>query len=88
LAADDVALTLAANAVVAGEFVAGGVLGFVWPCWSGTIQRPVCVHLWPQTIVRPGYTIKHLILVKVTIQAALHIATTDRRECNARPGMM
>jgi hypothetical protein len=27
-------------------------------------------------------------LVKMTVQPALHIATTDRRECDARPGMM
>jgi hypothetical protein len=46
------------------------------------------VHLWPQTMVRPRYTMDHRILVKVTVQPALHIVTTDRRECNARPGMM
>ncbi len=28
------------------------------------------------------------ILVKVTVQPALHIVTIDRRECNAKPGMM
>jgi hypothetical protein len=56
--------------------------------WSGIIQRPVCVHLWPQTIVRPQYMMEHPILVKVMVQPALHIATMDRRECNARPGMM
>jgi hypothetical protein len=31
---------------------------------------------------------EHPILVKVMVQPALHIVTTDRRECNARPGMM
>jgi hypothetical protein len=31
---------------------------------------------------------EHQILVKVMVQPALHIVTTDRRECNARPGMM
>jgi hypothetical protein len=58
------------------------------PCWTGIFQRPVRMHLWPQTIVQPRYTMEHPILVKVTVQLALHIATTDRRECNARPGMM
>jgi hypothetical protein len=28
------------------------------------------------------------ILVKVTVHSALHIATMERSECNARPGMM
>jgi hypothetical protein len=31
---------------------------------------------------------EHPILVKVTVQPALHIVTMDRRECDARPGMM
>jgi hypothetical protein len=31
---------------------------------------------------------EHPILVKVRVQPALHIVTTDRRECDARPGMM
>jgi hypothetical protein len=31
---------------------------------------------------------EHPILVKVTVQPAFHIVTMDRRECNARPGMM
>ena len=46
------------------------------------------MHLWLQTIVRPQYTMEHPILVKVMVQPALHIVTTDRRECNARPEMM
>ncbi len=29
-----------------------------------------------------------LILVKVTVPPALHMVTTERRECDARPGMM
>ncbi len=29
-----------------------------------------------------------MILVKVTVQPALHMVTTERRECNASPGMM
>jgi hypothetical protein len=29
-----------------------------------------------------------LILVKVTVHLALHIVTTERRECDASPGMM
>jgi hypothetical protein len=29
-----------------------------------------------------------LIIVKVTVHLALHIMTTERRECDARPGMM
>jgi hypothetical protein len=31
---------------------------------------------------------EHPILVKVMVQPALHIVTTDRREWDARPGMM
>ncbi len=31
---------------------------------------------------------EHPILVKVTVQLALHIVTMDRRECDVRPGMM
>jgi hypothetical protein len=31
---------------------------------------------------------EHLILVKVMVQPALHIVTMDRREYDARPGMM
>jgi hypothetical protein len=31
---------------------------------------------------------EHPILVKVMVQPSLHIVTMDRRECNARPGMM
>ena len=41
-----------------------------------------------QTIVRPQYTMEHPILVKVTVQPALHIVMMDRRECDARPGIM
>ncbi len=29
-----------------------------------------------------------MILMKVTVQPALHMVTTERRECNASPGMM
>ncbi len=52
--ADNVALTLAAIAGVAGEFVAGTEWsGVEWSVWSGVgsgiIQRLVHVHLWPQT---------------------------------------
>ncbi len=96
MAADDVASTLAAIAGVAGEFVAGTEWsGVEWSEvewsgveWSGIIQRQVHVHLWPQTIVQPQYPMEHPILVKVTVQPTLHIVTMDRRECNARPGMM
>jgi hypothetical protein len=31
---------------------------------------------------------EHPILVKVTVQPALHIVTMDSRECEVRPGMM
>jgi hypothetical protein len=30
----------------------------------------------------------HPIFVNVTLYPALHIVTTERRECEARPGMM
>ena len=57
-------------------------------CASGSIQRPVCVHFRPQTMVRPRYVMVHPILVKCTSQPALHKVTTDRREWEARPGIM
>jgi hypothetical protein len=54
----------------------------------GIIHRPVLVHLWPQTMIQPQYTMVHSILVKCTVQPTLHRVTTDRSECKARPGIM
>jgi hypothetical protein len=54
----------------------------------GIIHSPVHVPLWPHTVVRPQYTIVHPIFVNVTVHPALHIATMERSECEARPGMM
>ncbi len=46
------------------------------------------MHLCPQRIVLPRYIMVQLILEKVTVHPALHIVTTDRSECAARPGIM
>ena len=92
-AMDDVAATLAAMAMV------GSAVGCICslPCWSavwmsellrGTIHKPVLVHLCPQMIVRPRYTMVQLIFVKVTVHPALHMMTTERRDWDARPGMI
>ncbi len=54
----------------------------------GIIHSPVCVHLWPHTMVWPQYMIVHPIFVKVMVHSALHIVTMERSECKARPGMM
>ena len=62
--------------------------GGVAPLESGINHRPVCVHLWPQTIVRPRYVIVQPIFVKLTVHPALHRVTAESSECDARPGMM
>ncbi len=83
----EVVLMFAANLMeigLVGDMKVGGVVISV----KGIIHRPVRVHLWPQTIVLPRYTIVQPILEKVTVHPALHIVTTDRSECKARPGMM
>ena len=47
----------------------------------GAIHQPVLVHLCPQTIVRPRYTVVQLIFVKVTVHPALHMMSHgDNRE--------
>jgi hypothetical protein len=55
---------------------------------KGIIHGPVQVHVWPQMIVLPQYTIVQPILEKVTVHPVLHIVTTDRSKCEARPGIM
>jgi hypothetical protein len=86
--AEKVASTLAATAMANG-LMEGVVVGAVDESGvSGTIQSPICWHLWPQTIVLPGYTIVYPIFIKVTVQPALHIVTTESSKCEARPGMM
>ena len=90
--ADDVASTLAAMAkvgsVVGSLRAVGGLAARAWVPCRGTIHKPVLVHLCPQTIVRPRYTMVQLIFVNVTVHPALHIVTTESREWDARPGMM
>jgi hypothetical protein len=54
----------------------------------GIIHNPVWVHLLPQRITLPQYMIVHPILVKTTLQPALHRVTTEMREWEARPGMI
>jgi hypothetical protein len=67
---------------------AGGFVAWAMEPLRGTIHKPVLVHLCPQTIVRPRYTMVHLIFVKVTVHPALHMVTSKRREWDARPGMI
>ena len=55
---------------------------------SGINHRPVRVHVWPQTIVRPQYVMVQPIFVKLTVHPALHRVTAESSECDARPGMM
>ncbi len=54
----------------------------------GIIHNPVRVHLLPQRITLPRYVIVHPILVKMTLQPALHRVTTEIREWEARPEMI
>jgi hypothetical protein len=68
--------------------IAGGAVAWASEHLRGTIHKPVLVHLCPQTIVRPQYTMVQLICVKVTVHPALHMVTTERRELDARPGMI
>ena len=49
------------------------------------IHNPVRVHLLPQRITLPRYVIVHPILVKMTLQPALHRVTMEMREWEARP---
>ena len=77
----------AANLMEIG-LVVGMVVGGVVFSAKGIIHRPVRMHLWPQMIVLPQYTIVQLILEKVMVHPALHIVTTDRSKCKARPGIM
>ena len=61
----------------------GGAVG-----WSETIHNPVLLHFAPVMIVRPLYLMVTLILVNVISHPASHNATTESRECDARPGRM
>ncbi len=77
MAAEEVTSTFAANSMEIG-LVVGMEVGGVVISAKGIIHRPVQVHLWPQTIVLPWYTIVQLILEKVMLHPALHIVTMDR----------
>ncbi len=81
------ASTFAANSVEIGLVVGMVIRGVVFSA-KGIIHRPVCVHLWLQTIVLPQYTIVQPILEKVTVHPALHIVTIDSSKWEARPGIM
>ncbi len=54
----------------------------------GNIHNPVRVHWLPQRITLPQYVIVHPILVKITLQPALHRVTPEIREWEVRPGMI
>ena len=66
----------------------GVLVGFVVVSLTGTIHKPVLVHLLPVSTILPLYLTMQPILLKVTSQPALHSLTTDSRECDAKPGMM
>ncbi len=85
LAAKEAASTFVANWMEIGLVVGMEVGGMVISA-KGIIHRPVQVHLWPQTVILPWYTIVQPILEKVTVHPALHIVRTDRSKCKARCG--
>jgi hypothetical protein len=87
LAAKEVASMFVANSMEIG-LVVGMVVGGVVFSAEGIIRRPVRVHLWEQMIVLPRYTIVQPILEEVMVHPALHFVTTDRREWEARSGIM
>ncbi len=81
MAADDLALTLAAIVAVGAAAVGIGLGAWLSPLLEiETIHMPVWVHLWPQMMTRPWKVMVQLILVKVTVHLALHMVTTERRE--------
>ena len=67
----------AANSMDFG-LVGGMVVGCVVFSAKGIIHRTIRVHLWPQMIVLPRYTIVQPILEKVTVHPTLHIMAMDR----------
>jgi hypothetical protein len=54
----------------------------------GIIHKPVRVHLPLHRMILLQCVIVHPILVKATLQPALHRVTSEMREWEARPGMM
>ncbi len=80
--------TLVSNIEVGSVVAVGPAAWLLGTLVRGTINKPVQVHLWPHTILWPRHTMVQLILVKVTVYPALNIVTMERRECDARPGMM
>jgi hypothetical protein len=54
----------------------------------GIIHKPVHVHLLLHRMIFLRCKIVHPILVKATLQPALHRVTTNMREWEARPGMI
>jgi hypothetical protein len=88
MAAEEVAMTFAANAME-GRLMTGKAVGAVGLHGvRGIIHSPIHVHLCPHTMVWPQYTIVHPIFVKVMVHPALYIVLMERSECKARPGMM
>ena len=54
----------------------------------GTIHKPVLVHFSPVSTILPLCFTMQPILLKITSHPALHSFITERRECDAKPGMM
>ena len=68
--------------------IAGGAVAWKSEHLSCTVHKPVLVHLCPQTIMWPRYTMVQLIFVKVTVHPAMQMVTTERSEWDARPGII
>ncbi len=88
LADEEVASTFAAIATDGGLMADKAVGAMGLHGVRGIIHSPIRAHLWPHIMVFPQYTIVHPIFVKVTVHLVLHIVTTERSECEARPGMI
>jgi hypothetical protein len=71
----------------AWEVVADGLVSWTPEFVRGTIHRPMRVHLLPQIMVRQGQLMVQLIFVKDPVHPALHIVTTESKECDARSGI-
>ncbi len=84
---DEVASTLAV--ITVGSGLAGLLLAVDGGVGQrGIIHNPVRVHLLPQRMILPQYPIAKPILVKATLQPALHRVRAAMREWEARLEMM
>ncbi len=87
LTAKEVTSTFPANSMDIG-LVVGIVVGDAVFSAKGIIHRPLRLHLWPQTIVRPWYMIVQSNLEKLRVHPPLHIVMVERSKWEVRPGIM